>query len=251
MSWYILLQFFSQPFKNIKTIFGSQSVKKHVGGWIYPLGSFANSWSSLHSNYSTLPFHDLVRMFQHHRNTLCLHLLTLFCSYFFLPGIISLCLLMAPHSSILAWRIPWTEEPGRLQSVGLRRVWHDWATSLSLFISMHWRRKWQPTPVFLPGESQGQRSMVGCCLWGRTESDMTEVTLQQQQQQSRIIVIPLVFLVMFPASLRCLPCLQILFSTFVLFPVISVSQSFIISDLWALILLVITFWTRDHVLYSL
>ena len=191
MSWYILLQFFSQPFKNIKTIFGSKSVKKHVGGWIYPLGSFANSWSSTHSNYSTLPFHDLVRMFQHHRNTLCLHLLTLFCSYFFLPGIISLCLLMAPHSSILAWRIPWTEEPGRLQSVGSRRVWHDWATSLSLFTSMHWRRKWQPTPVFLPGESQGQRSLVGCRLWGRTESDTTEATLQQQQQQSRIIVIPL------------------------------------------------------------
>ena len=39
-----------------------------------------------------------------------------------------------------------------------------------------WRRKWQPTPVFLPGESQGQRSLVGCRLWGHTESDMTEVT---------------------------------------------------------------------------
>ena len=41
---------------------------------------------------------------------------------------------------------------------------------------MHWRRKWQPTPVFLPGESQGQGSLVGCRLWGRTESDTTEVT---------------------------------------------------------------------------
>ena len=40
---------------------------------------------------------------------------------------------------------------------------------------MHWRRKWQPTPVFLPGESQGQASLVGCHLWGRTESDTTEV----------------------------------------------------------------------------
>ena len=48
---------------------------------------------------------------------------------------------------------------------------------------MHWRRKWQPTPVFLPGESQGLGSLVGCCLWGRTESDMTEATWQQQQQQ--------------------------------------------------------------------
>ena len=47
---------------------------------------------------------------------------------------------------------------------------------------MQWRRKWQPTPVFLPGESQGQRSLVGCHLWGRTESDMTKVTQQQQQQ---------------------------------------------------------------------
>ena len=48
---------------------------------------------------------------------------------------------------------------------------------------MHWRRKWQPTPVFLPGESQGRRSLVGCRLWGRTESDMSEVTSLQQQQQ--------------------------------------------------------------------
>ena len=56
-------------------------------------------------------------------------------------------------------------------------------TSLSLFIFMHWRRKWQPTPVFLPGESQGRGSLVGCCLWGRTESDMTDATWQQQQQQ--------------------------------------------------------------------
>ena len=62
---------------------------------------------------------------------------------------------MAPHSSPLAWKIPWMEEPGRLQSMGSRRVGLDWATSLSLFTFMHWRRKWQPTPVFLPGESQG------------------------------------------------------------------------------------------------
>ena len=83
---------------------------------------------------------------------------------------------MAPHSSTLAWKIPWTEEPGRLQSMGLLRVRHDWATSLSLFSFMYWRRKWQPTPVFLPGESQGRGSLVGCRLWGRTQSGMTEVT---------------------------------------------------------------------------
>ena len=75
---------------------------------------------------------------------------------------------MAPHSSTLAWKIPWTEEPGRLQSMGSLRVGHDWASSLSFFTFMHWRRKWQPTPVFLPGGFQGRGSLVGCCLWGRT-----------------------------------------------------------------------------------
>ena len=83
---------------------------------------------------------------------------------------------MAPHSSTLVWKIPWTEEPVRLQSMGSLRVGHDWATLLLLFTFMHWRRKWQPTPVFLPGESQGRGSLVGCHLWGRTESEMTEVT---------------------------------------------------------------------------
>ena len=81
-----------------------------------------------------------------------------------------------PHSSTLAWKIPWMEEPGGLQSMGSHRVRHDWATSLSLFTFMHWRRKWQPTPVFLPGESQGRGSLVGCRLWGRTELDTTEAT---------------------------------------------------------------------------
>ena len=83
---------------------------------------------------------------------------------------------MAPHSSTLAWKIPWMEERGRLQSMGLLRVGYDLATSLSLFTFLHWRRKWQPTPVFLPGKSQGWGSLVGCHLWGRTESDTTEET---------------------------------------------------------------------------
>ena len=78
-------------------------------------------------------------------------------------------------------KIPWMEKPRRLQSTRSLRVGHDWVTSLSLFTFMNWRRKWQPTPVFLPGESQGQGSLVGCRLWGRTESDTTEVTYQQQQ----------------------------------------------------------------------
>ena len=86
---------------------------------------------------------------------------------------------MAPYSSTLAWKIPWTEEPGRLQSMGLLRVGHratSLSLSLSLFTFMHWRRKWQPTPVFSPGESQGRGSLVGYCLWGLPESDMTEAT---------------------------------------------------------------------------
>ena len=81
---------------------------------------------------------------------------------------------MAPRSSTLAWKIPWIEEPGRLQSMGSLGVGPDSATSLSLFTFMHWRRKWQPTPVFLPRESRGRGSLVGCRLWGRTESDTTE-----------------------------------------------------------------------------
>ena len=68
------------------------------------------------------------------------------------------------HSNTLAWKIPWTEEPGRLQSMGSLRVGHNGATSLSLFTFMHWRRKWQPTKVLLPGESQGWRSLVGCSI---------------------------------------------------------------------------------------
>ena len=72
---------------------------------------------------------------------------------------------MAPHSSTPAWEIPWAEEPGSLQSMGSRRVGHDWATSLSLFTFMHWRRKWQPTPSVLAwripgtGEPGGLLSM--------------------------------------------------------------------------------------------
>ena len=87
---------------------------------------------------------------------------------------------MATHSSTLAWKTPWMEEPastaGRLQSLGSLRVGHDGATSLSLFTFTPWRRKWQPTPVFSPRESQGRGSLAGCRLWGRTESDTTEMT---------------------------------------------------------------------------
>ena len=76
---------------------------------------------------------------------------------------------VAPHSSTLAWKIPWTEEPGGLQSMGSLKVGHDWSTSLSLFTFLHWRRKWQPTPVFLPGESQGRGSLVAA-VYGVAQS---------------------------------------------------------------------------------
>ena len=81
---------------------------------------------------------------------------------------------MAPHSSTLAWKIPWMEEPGGLQSMGSLRVRHDWATSLLLFTFMHWRRQWQPTPVLLPGKSHGRRSLMGCSPWDHEELDTTE-----------------------------------------------------------------------------
>ena len=68
---------------------------------------------------------------------------------------------MAPHSSTLPWKIPWMEEPGGPQSMGLLRVGQDSAASLWLFTFLHWRRQWQPTPVFLPGESQGQGEPCG------------------------------------------------------------------------------------------
>ena len=78
--------------------------------------------------------------------------------------------------STLAGKVPWMEEPCRLQSTGSQGVGHDRKTSLSLFTFMLWRRKWQPTPGFLPGESQGWESRVGCRLVSCTESDTTEVT---------------------------------------------------------------------------
>ena len=91
-----------------------------------------------------------------------------------------------PHSSTLAWKIPWKEEPGRLQSMGLRRVRHDWATSLLLFTFMHWRRKWQPTPVFLPGESQ-ERGAWWAAIYGVTQS---QTRLKWLSSSSIFIFVP-------------------------------------------------------------
>ena len=86
---------------------------------------------------------------------------------------------MATHSSTLAWKIPWTEEPGGLQSMGCKEsdaTDRLHFTPFTRFIPYHWRRKWQPTPVSLPGESHGRKSLVGHGPWGLRESDTTEVT---------------------------------------------------------------------------
>ena len=81
---------------------------------------------------------------------------------------------MAPRSSTLAWKIPWTEEPGRLQSMG--SLSQTRLSNFTFTFHFHALEKEMATPVFLPGESQGRGSLVDCRLWGRTESDTTEVT---------------------------------------------------------------------------
>ena len=82
---------------------------------------------------------------------------------------------MAPHSSTLAWKIPWMEEPGWLQSMGSLRVGHD--SNFTFTCHFHALEKEMAThSSVLARESQGQGSLVGCRLWGRTESDTTEAT---------------------------------------------------------------------------
>ena len=86
------------------------------------------------------------------------------------------------HSSSLAWKIPWMEEPGHEVAKSRTRL----RDSTFTFHFHSLRRKWQPTPVFLPGESQGQGSLVGCCLWGCTESDTTEATQQHRYHNIKL-----------------------------------------------------------------
>ena len=87
-----------------------------------------------------------------------------------------------------AWKIPLTGEPGRLQSMGLQRVGHDWATSFT-FTFLHWRRKWQPTPVFLPGESQGWQSLVGFAISGVAQGQTRLKRLGSSSSSSSRLVI--------------------------------------------------------------
>ena len=102
---------------------------------------------------------------------------------------------MATHSSTLAWKIPWTEEPGRLQSMWLQKVKHE-RLHFTHFILYHWRRKRQPTPVFLPGESHGQGSLVGHGPLGRRELDTTKVT-EQEQIQNLILILYFTFCIIY------------------------------------------------------
>ena len=83
-------------------------------------------------------------------------------SFFFYGGIVFHC--------TLPWKIPWTEEPGRLQSMGSRRAGYDWVTSLSLFTFMHWRRKWQPTPVFFCLENPRDGDAWWAAIYGVAQS---------------------------------------------------------------------------------
>ena len=76
----------------------------------------------------------------------------------------------------LQWQTPCRGAGSRNHFAGHSMWVNAWAASLSLFTFLHWRRKWQPTPVFLPGESQGRGSLVGCRLCGRTELDTTGAT---------------------------------------------------------------------------
>ena len=94
---------------------------------------------------------------------------------------------MAPHSSTLAWKIPSTEEPGRLQSMASLRVGHDWTTSLSLFAFIDWRRKWQPTPVFLHWRIPGTGEPSGLPSMGshRVGHDWSDLYIESCQRRVR------------------------------------------------------------------
>ena len=91
---------------------------------------------------------------------------------------------MAPHSSTLAWKIPWMEESGRLQSMGSL----SWTRLSDFTFTFHFHaseKEMATHSSVLAWRIPGMGSLVGCCLWGRTESDRTEATQQQQQQQGQ------------------------------------------------------------------
>ena len=92
---------------------------------------------------------------------------------------------MATHSSILAWRIAWTEKSGRLLSMESQRVGHDWATEqqkytgkkqLVIFSSCSLEEEMATHSSVLAWRTPGMAEPGGLRLWGRTESDTAEVT---------------------------------------------------------------------------
>ena len=110
---------------------------------------------------------------------------------------------MATHSSILAWGTLWTEEPGRLQSMGSQRVRQDCAKDLGLVYwvgKIPWRREKLPTPVFWPGEFHGLYNP-----WGHNESDTTEWLWRKKRMTNSFINSLISFQVSFHCSL-CKMC---------------------------------------------
>jgi len=135
---------------------------------------------------------------------------------------------MATHSSTLAWKIPWMEGPDRLQSMGSLGVGYDWATALSLFTFMHWRRKWQPTPVFLPRESQG-REAWWAAVYGVAQSRIRLKWLSSSSSGS-FLIDPCIFSILFSRYL-------IIF-TIIIMNYFSDSLSISSSFFWTLVFLV-------------
>ena len=151
-----------------------QYFKRHKMRTFYKIDSYCCVRNFVNLIQQSLNFFGPELLVQHRKDLACQLPFISQTSLCFLSVNLIASLLVAISKA--AWKIPWLEEPGGLRSIGSLRVGLDQVTSLSLFTFMHWRRKWQPTPVFLPGESQGRWSLMGCRLWGRTESDTTEVT---------------------------------------------------------------------------
>ena len=91
---------------------------------------------------------------------------------------------MATHSSTLAWRIPWTEEPGRLQATGVDKSRTGLRDFTFTFPFLALEKETATTPVFLPGESQGRGSLVGCCLWGCIEESVEDSVRGNKHKQT-------------------------------------------------------------------
>ena len=162
------------------------------------------------------------------------------------------------HSSTLAWRIPWTEEPDGLQSSASLTVRHDWATSLSLFTVMHWRRKWQPTPVFLPGESQGR----GACWAAVSGVAQSRTRLKRLSSSSSILFFSVIVFysfvwfvfISFNSFINFLQCSFILLPSFLNIFMITDLESLLDIDCLSLLHLVLLLGfyfilNLDHILF--